>query len=363
MVRRNKHKHYERFFENVLALAIIFISSFSTDIIVAQTNSNVQTIKYHGIRSDDPGGRNGLLNPERGFRYDSYIGMPAGDKRWETSSYLNGKATSSYSDDWFLMNARRFKADGMTLLQAYCYLTDYYDKPISDKKLVLLQQSLNRCREAGFKFLLRFSYKKNMKREQGPTVKTILSHIDQLAPIIQRNKDIIYVLQAGFVGAWGEWHSSTNYIEEDHSSLAAIIKKELQVLPKDRMIQIRIMPRYKQWVLEDSTINSSIILDSTNAFTGVPAARLGFANDGFMAGENDGGTWSEPPFYANPGNPNFDIVTKESPYMAVDGELYWSDQGGKIDGLKAALRMRLHHFTSFSITHSYSGYEGKRYSI
>jgi len=115
--------------------------------------------------------------------------------------------------------------------------------------------------------------------------------------------------------------------------------------------------------LEDPILNVPIMLDKTNAFSGVPAARLGFANDGFMANISDGGSWSEPPFYANPGNPEFDRVTMESPYMAIDGELYWSDQGGEIDGLKAASRLRLHHFTSLSFTHSYSGYEGKRYSI
>ena len=346
-----------------LMVGIFVLLSFISNGLFAQTDSKIQTITYHGIRPDDPGGRNGLRNPERGFRHESYIGFSPGENMWGIGSYLKGKATSGFSDDWFLMNARRYEADGITLMQAYCYLTDYYDQPIAEEKLAQLQRSLDRVREAGLKVLLRFVYEKNSTRKLGPTVETILTHLDQLSPIIQHNKDIIYVLQAGFVGAWGEWHSSANYIEEDHPGLAAIIAKELEVLPKDRMIQLRVMPKYKRWVLEEPVINSSVILDSANAFTGVPAARLGFADDGFLANKTDGGTWSEPPFYANPGNPEFDIVTKESPYMAVDGELFWSDQGGEIDGIRAALRLRLHHFSSLSITHSYSGYEGKRYSI
>ncbi|NOX67146.1 MAG: DUF4832 domain-containing protein [Chlorobi bacterium] len=359
-MKNNKFKNLSSIY---IAVVVFILLLIATNSITAQADSKILTIKYHGIRPDDPGGRSGLRNPERGFRHESFVGLPPGDNMWGIGDYLKGRATSGFSDDWFLMNARRYEADGITLLQAYCYLTDYYDKPISEEKLALLQRSLNRVREAGLKVLLRFVYEKSMKREQGPTIETILKHIDQLAPIIQHNKDIIYVLQAGFVGAWGEWHSSANYLEEDHFGLAAIIAKELEVLPKDRMIQLRVMPKYKRWVLEDPVINSSVILDSANAFTGVPAARLGFADDGFLANKSDGGTWTEPPFYANPGNPEFDIVTKESPYMAVDGELFWSDQGGKIDGLRAASRLRLHHFTSFSITHSYSGYEGKRYSI
>ena len=85
-------------------------------------------------------------------------------------------------------------------------------------------------------------------------------------------------------------------------------------------------------LLEDPILNAPIMLDKTNAFSGVPAARLGFANDGFMANISDGGSWSEPPFYANPGNPEFDRLTLESPYMAVDGELYWSERIGPLFG-------------------------------
>ncbi len=342
---------------------LILISLLFVTETTAQNESELQTINYHGIRSDDPGGRCGLRNPERGFRHEAYIGHPPGYNIWGVGSYLKEKATSGFSNDWFLMNVRRYEAHGITLLQAYCYLTDFNDKSLSEEKFAFLQRSLDRCRQAGLKVLLRFSYEKTSSRKIGPTIETILGHIDQLAPLIQQNKDVIYVLQAGFVGAWGEWHNSAQYIEENHSQLAAIIAKELQILPKDRMIQLRVMPEYKYWVLQDSILNTSVLLNATNAFSGVPEARLGFANDGFMANESDGSTWPEPPFYANPGNPEFDIITRESPYMAVDGELYWSDQGGQIDGLRAAIRMRLHHFTSLSFTHSYSGYEGKRYSI
>ena len=363
-VKGNRDKLYIDTINSYFAVVIFILLSICSDILIAQVKSDTQTIKYHGIRPDDPGGRNGLLNPERGFHYGSYIGhLPGETNVWGIGNYLREKATNGYSDDWFLMHTRRYNAYGITLLQASCSLTDFNGKPISDKKLNLLQRSLNRCREAGIKVLLRFVYEKGMDRQIGPTVERILGHIDQLASIIQKNKDIIYVFQAGFVGAAGEWHSSANYIEEDHLQLAAIIAKELEVIPKDRMIQLRVMPKYKRWVLEDTIQNNSTILDSANAFTGIPAARLGFANDGFMAEGTDGGTWPEPPFYANPGNPEYDRVTMESPYMAVDGELYSGGLGGETDGVEASVNLRQHHFTSFSFRHGYSGCEGKHYSI
>ena len=347
----------------VVFLALSTMFRATEPAFASKENETRQEIVYHGIRPDDPGGRCGLANPERGFRHEAYIGMPPGSNIWGIGAWLKGRATKGFSDDWLLMNARRYGHDGITLAQAYCYLDAFLDRPLSPEKLALLQRSLDRCRQAGLKVLLRFAYERNMSRKTGPTIDRILEHLDQLAPLLQKNKDVIYVLQAGFVGAWGEWHSSAHRIEEDHSKLAAIIARELQALPKDRMIQLRVLPKYKRWVLQDPTLNALTPVTVENAFSGTTAARIGLADDGFLANKSDGGTWPEPPFYANPGNPEFDAFTRESPYLAVDGELYWSDQGGQIDGLRAAKRLRLHHYTSLSLTHSYSGYEGKRYSI
>lgn len=347
-----KHKFYLIF--------VLFTLAFCAS---SQVDNTIQTIKYRGIRPDDPGGRCGLLNPERGFRFESYIGMAPGSSIWGRGNFLKDRATKGYSDDWFLMNINRYKEFGITLHQAYCYLTEFSGKPISEEKLIHIQRSLDHMRKAGQKVLLRFAYERNMSRKSGPTGERILQHLEQLAPLIKKNSDVIYVFQAGFVGAWGEWHSSAHSIENDHKMLSKIVMKELEILPKDRMIQLRVMPKYKAWVLGVPVDDERTMLTKENAFNGTPVARFGFANDGTLAKKSDGGTWPEPPFYASPGNPMFDRVTAESPYMAVDGELFWADQGGEIDGLRAARRLRLHHYTSLSIVHSYSGFEKKRCSI
>ncbi len=330
---------------------------------LAAETSKMHEISYRGIHPDDPGGRCGLRNPERGFRLEIYIGQPPGSATWGTAKWQRERITRGFSDDWWLTCFRRYAPYGVTMAQAYCYLDKFEDKPLSPEKLALLDRSLARCREAGVKVLLRFAYERTMQRKSGPTVQRILAHLDQLAPLIRKNSDVIFVLQAGMVGAWGEWHSSACRIEEDHHALAAIVKKELSILPPGRMLQLRVLPRYKRWVLEDPLLNGNVPVTAENAFSGIPAARIGMGDDGFLAGETDGGTWTEPPFYAQPGNPEFDAFTRESPYLAVDGELFWSDQGGKIDGLRAIKRLRLHHYTSLSLTHGYSDYEGEPYSI
>ena len=321
-----------------------------------------QEVVYHGIRPTDPGGRDGLPNPERGLRIETLIAEAPGAAVWGPSYHLGGRVTGSYSDDWWVLDAQRYAAHGLTLAQTYCYLDDFVDDPISDGKLERLERSLNRLRQCGLKALLRFAYEKDMKRTAGPSLDTILGHMNQLEPIIKENADVIYVLQAGFVGAWGEWHSSTREIEKDHTQLAAIVARVLELLPSDRMTQVRV-PKYKRWVLNEPVLTPFQLVDATTAFSGIPAARIGFHDDGFLAETTDGGTWPEPPNFANPGNPEYDYMTQESPYLPVDGELFWSDQGGVVDGLRAAVRMRLHHYSSFSLAHSYSEREGKPYSI
>ncbi len=321
-----------------------------------------QTLEYRGIRPSDPGGKDGLRNPERGWRIETLIAEPPGEPAWGPASHLVGKVSTGYSDEWWILDAQRYEPHGLTLAQTYCYLDRYVGMPIPEEKLQWLQQSLDALRTHGLKAVLRFAYERDMGPPAGPTLEDIQRHLAQLKPIIRRNADVIFVMQAGFVGAWGEWHSSANKLEADHAILAAVIAGVLDALPPDRMTQVRV-PKYKRWVLEQPALAPFAEVTAGNAHNGTPSARIGFNNDGFLAGETCGGTWTEPPLFSNPGNPEFDYMTRECPYVPVDGELFWSDLGGQIDGLRAAVRLRLHHYSSFSLAHSFSEREGKPYSI
>jgi len=79
--------------------------------------------------------------------------------------------------------------------------------------------------------LLRFAYQHgNVK---GPEIKWVLGHIEQLKPVIEKNSDIIFILQAGFIGMWGEWHGDTH--NDDLRSRAQIMAKILELVPEDRL--------------------------------------------------------------------------------------------------------------------------------
>jgi hypothetical protein len=90
---------------------------------------------------------------------------------------------------------------------------------------------------------------------------------------------VIAVMQTGFVGHWGEWHSS-KYL---HRHRKEILDALLAALPRNRMLQMR-YPRYKQ-------IFYGGPLTSASAFSGTDASRIGYHDDCFLADVDDGGTY------------------------------------------------------------------------
>jgi len=85
--------------------------------------------------------------------------------------------------------------------------------PLPSSMLADIDSRLGAFGGTGMRLLLRFDY--NM----GPSgslsgadvpASLISSDIDQLAPIVLKYRDLIFALQAGFIGQWGEWHDSTS---------------------------------------------------------------------------------------------------------------------------------------------------------
>ena len=334
-------------------------------------DDTLRRVFYHGIRATDPNGRTGLRNPERGLRTETLVAEPIGADVWVPSDLPHLRVPPGFHPNHWIRDMERFSPDGLTLAQMYCYLTDYADRPLSEEKLALLQQTFDLLRERGFKAVLRFAYEKtNDHPQEGPQPEWILRHIEQLKPVIAENADVIYVLQAGFIGAWGEWHSATHIPQNDLDTRAKILGAILDLLPPGRMTQVRV-PKYKYELLPRITGRPCELLTEATAFTDLPEARVGYHNDGVLAGPSHGGTWPEGPLYGSPGNPDFDRVTVESAWVPVDGELFWSDLGwdgreipdNQVEGMEAIRYLRLHHFSSFSVAHSYSEREIKNYAI
>lgn len=173
----------------------------------------------------------------------------------------------------------------LTLMLRMYYLKTFRDRSLSDKQLDMIRSDFGVMREAGVKCVLRFAYSQAIGEPDAP-IDVVLGHMDQLRPIIEDNADVILTVQAGFVGAWGEWHASTNDLAEPQNA-KQIIHKWLDVLPPSRIVQLR-TPRQKWMVLDDKAA-----ITAEQAFADTPIARLGHHNDCFISSETDVGTYED----------------------------------------------------------------------
>lgn len=178
------------------------------------------------------------------------------------------------------------RADGMTLAIASVHLDAYRDADLDTTLLDHLTAGFMGVRSAGIKVILRFSYNSGPSGAPDASRAQIEAHIAQLAPIIAANSDVIAFMQAGFIGAWGEWHDSTNGLDTTDNRLA-IVDALLAALPAKRMIQVR-TPDFVDAMFPGGALTSS------QGFSGTPRSRVGHHNDCFLASDTDYGTYSDP---------------------------------------------------------------------
>lgn len=175
------------------------------------------------------------------------------------------------------------RSKGYTLAYAKVRLDSYRTTSIPKSTLDALDAGFNRVRAAGIKVVLRFVYNDGTGADASES--QIIAHINQLAPVIAKNIDAIAVWQAGFIGLWGEWHTSTNGLENP-TSRKNIAMALLSALPKERMIQLR-TPHFKMEMFKDP-------IPEPLWFSGDKQARIGHHNDCFLASSSDEGTYLDP---------------------------------------------------------------------
>lgn len=198
------------------------------------------------IVSDAP-----LLNPERGFFTPYELPGPAG-----------------FSP---------VRITGNTLVHLNIRLDDWREADIPQNVLNDLQINFADIRDAGLKAIIRFAYNQGPYPDSEPDASKsqILRHIEQLTPLLRDNADIIAWVEAGFIGAWGEWHTSTNGLD-NLKDKREILFALLEALPDDRFIQVR--------------YPANIIEMFPNPAEAVKA-RVAHHNDCFLSSDTDVGTY------------------------------------------------------------------------
>ena len=219
-----------------------------------------------------------FANPERGF-YRQYTPFWTRTERRPLGSQSLAKV----------------RQEGISLVRAYFVIDEFRDSPLSREALQSIAADFYAVRQSGLKIIPRFAYNFPALRTYREAVDAPLDrvkhHIDQLRPILRANADVIAFMEMGFVGAWGEWHSSSNGLLQPDRSLnsksSTIITRLLKTLPKSRMLALR-------YPFQKEQLFGSRPLSAARAFTGTPQARVGAHNDCFASGESNGGTYSPP---------------------------------------------------------------------
>jgi hypothetical protein len=253
-------------------------------------------------------------NPERGFYKYSDCNLGTGDKRIDESTL------------------KTYRDNDITLLFRYFYLKNFKNSPLSEQALSEFDADMATIRRAGMKCVLRFAYSSSEKEADAP-LDIIKQHLDQLKPHLEANADVIAVMQAGFIGAWGEWYYTTNNLY-NAGARYEVLNKILQTLPANRYVQVR-TPAYKKEFTQRQTP-----LKAEEAFAGTPLARIAHHNDCFLASVNDYGTYDMSNIEGEK-----DYLSRDCLFVPIGGETCPPDGISPADGLKAYTEMSRLHFS------------------
>ena len=159
----------------------------------------------------------------------------------------------------------------------------YSDLPASF--LSSLSSRFASVRSAGMKVSLLFAYDFSGSGADA-SASQIKRHLEQLKPVLAANADVIPYMRAGFIGAWGEWHSSQSGNSCGYNSGSttcstananrAIVRDALLAnVPATTQIGFRYPADLQTWYP-----------------SATQQTRVGVHNDCFLAGPTDSGTYT-----------------------------------------------------------------------
>ena len=217
----------------------------------------MQQVQLKSIATDFP-------NPERGFY--QYAADP---------SKLDGGSLA------------QFFSQGHRLVYTPADLSAYRQSDLPASYLNDLEKGFALLRQNGLKAILRFAYnypsgETGYESAQDAPLSTVQRHLTQLKPILARNADVIAVLQGGFIGAWGEWHTSSNGLTAPAAKMA-VRDALLGAVPSSRQVQFRYPGDIKAWYPQPATV-AELLADSAKG-------RSGAHNDCLLASPDDVGTY------------------------------------------------------------------------
>lgn len=260
-----------------------------------------------------------LKNQDRGFRGEVYITLGSG------SAFPDSDETAYQCLDNQLS---LYEEDMINIVQCYVYLTEYRDKDLDNKALTQLKEYFEYLRENNTKILMRIAYMHVDSYKTDAKDSQIFRHLDSIKTFINQNKelfnDVVYAVQFGLIGLWGEGHSS----QYNHNEKKLAIKL-CETIPED----VHMMVRYPRLL-------SKIPQELEHRFTVHDDFLVGFDHEWGMI------NWNHPQYQ--------DLLNKNQ-YGIADGEMPWGRDTtvpllNPIGVVKQCVDYGL---TTLSITHNY----------
>ena len=210
-----------------------------------------------------------IANPERGFTHYT-------ETRWSPDGSAYTPLDVQQLTTWRTTEA-------VTLVYRVFYLGGLVDRDVVDPAFLgAVAADLATARAAGVKLVVRFAYSPDDSRDAPPA--RAVGHVRQLAPVLNAASDVVLVLQAGFVGRWGEWYYSDSYASDparpwvlsdaDWARRGQVLDALLDATSTDIWVQVR-YPAIAARLVDDAD-----------------AARVGIHNDCFLASDTDMGTFA-----------------------------------------------------------------------
>ncbi len=281
-----------------------------------------------------------LKNPNRGLRGETYITL--------------GKNLRAYPGDNEEPFARaerlieKYREDSPTVFQAYVYLCDYSSSRLDALAFEQLESFFKLFEKHGIRLLLRFAY----STEALPDVpyETALAHLTQLKKWFNEKEDliskVIFCMQTGIVGFWGEGHSSKKFRRR---YVKNIIGDICELVPNEIYSQVRTYAMLKKTPAEY-------------------AARVGIHDD-YITGDT-AHKWA---FVKSTQKKRYARAINHARFTVNDGEMPWGrayldDRRSKghcdnFNGIAVLKQVQAYFLTTFSLEHSYREDEGKAYSM
>ncbi len=243
-----------------------------------------------------------VLNPGRGFYYDMHTNVPkTGGKALFNTDWVDGEEIDHFGNPLATW-------DGGWKDEVQSYVHICFDLPefsakmggqdilLTDDALKSINLTLDNLRASKMSATVRFSYDPDgigykQKKDVEPPLEMVLKHVEQVAKIVSQYQDCIYSIDTGFLGPWGEQHTTSLGIDTNVNAYYQLLETWLKNTNSDMNLMVRKPLLFLNWYnMKYGTNYTTSNIDTVKETE--DSMRISCYNDGYLASASDYGTFT-----------------------------------------------------------------------